>query len=154
LEPWNNLSTSLEQSLESSVNFQRRSVHLTIKPIHTAQTYNLLDNRDESNDMTDPYSLAVEVRLERHQVPHNQLTGSCDGKNLINTLTSVPAELRTHGISGPYWEMCGRDSALEEFLLTRILHESQRPDIIDNHDSGTGSNQPEEFTDQQSPKDG
>lgn len=121
LEPWRAGNASLSQSLQSTINFERRQARVRFVPAEPEFEGPGSTGGEGELAIAGPLLLEVEVVVERHQVPNRQLTGSTDGQRLMNTLASTPAELRDRGIEGPYWHTLGRDRLLERRVLAAIV---------------------------------
>jgi hypothetical protein len=126
LEPWRAGHASLSQGLQSTINFERRRVRVRFVPVEAEFEDRGSMGGEGELTITGPLLLEVEVVVERHQVPNQQLTGSTNGQRLMNTLASTPVELRDRGIEGPSWQPLGRDRLLERRLLAAIVRRDAR----------------------------
>ncbi len=110
LEAWKPDNTYADQALRSTLGDLRRTVTVSF----TAPP-----------DDADRYDLAVEVLVERLQIPARRMNGSTRGE-VFADLAEVPEELQARGITGSYWQPIGRDVHLEQRLLQHILDRIQR----------------------------
>ena len=134
-EPWRRSLGTTGQTLQSTLNSQRRVVSITIEPLGDA-------DGDQAQPTAEPetpaaegaaairaeYRLIVEVTLEQLQVPRRYLTGSTSGGKVFGTLEEVPTEWAQRGITGSYWSPVGRDPHLEQQLLEQIVRRSMTVD--------------------------
>lgn len=131
-EPWLPTNTTLYQTAESTINYQRRVATVTIEPVQPEEP--LLPESRTVGAATQPatqptpetYRLRVEVQVQQLQVPTRQLSGTTRGLAVQRRLAAVPTELRERGITDTYWEPLGRDYYLEQRLLSAIVRRSLR----------------------------
>jgi hypothetical protein len=126
LEPWKSDNTTDDQSAQSTINQQRRQITITFEP--RAPDDGEPNERapqwgDESDD-SPGYLMRAEVLVERLVVPITYLTGSTDGRRVLDKLSSVPAEWQRRGMVAAYWRPLGRDPHLEQRLLVQIVRRS------------------------------
>jgi len=115
-EVWNPQNTTSHQAVESTLASEQRRVNVSI------QAPPGRSGLAEGTDQTDPdagYLLAVEVILERRQVPTRRLAGSAR-RNVFSDLAAPPNDLTARGVTGNYWEPVGRDPYLEARLIQEI----------------------------------
>lgn len=111
-EVWNPQNTTGHQAIESTLASERRrvSIHITGP--------NQLGESDHIDSQAG-YTLAVEVVLERKQIPTRRLAGSAR-RNVFSNLTAPPKDLIDRGVTGNYWQPVGRDPYLEARLVRQI----------------------------------
>lgn len=112
LEPWHTGRNELDQTLASTLNYQRRVARITLTPGQKQD--------DTAAATADTYELTVIVNIEQIELPARRLSGSTRGARMFDELQSVPAELQARGIQGNYWSIIGRDEAMEQRLLKAI----------------------------------
>jgi len=83
------------------------------------------------------YELRVEVLIERRQTPVRHLSGSTATGRMLGHLNAPPAELSQRGIGARLWRPLGRDQALEQRLLRRIVRRSFDVETDSKGDSDT-----------------
>ncbi len=131
-EPWKPLNTTLYQTAEATVNYQRRVVTVTIEPVQPEEP--ILPESVTVGAATQPttqpapetYLLRVEVQVQQLQIPTRQLSGTTRGLSVQRKLAAVPTEMSERGITDSYWEPLGRDYYLEQRLLSDIVRRSLR----------------------------
>lgn len=117
IEVWKPDNTYADQALRSTLGDLRRTVVVTF----TSQPATP-DVPDEAGG----YDIAVEVLIERLQVPERRMNGATRGV-VFADLAEVPEELQARGITQRYWQPVGRDLHLEQRLLRDILSRTQNP---------------------------
>ena len=138
LEPWDQSSLTIGDSLSSTLNQQRRVVDVLLEPnaegtADTAQDQAGFPVASLSPADVTPtsYTLVVKAVIQQREVPSGQLSGTTIGPRILNTLSATPAELSSRGIPGEYWRTVASDPALSAHLLRRIFDaaksRSQRP---------------------------
>lgn len=110
-EVWNPQNTTGHQAVESTLASERRRVNITI----TGRP----GDADHADTHTG-YTLAVEVVLERKQIPTRRLAGSAR-RNVFSNLAAPPKDLIDRGVTASYWQPVGRDPYLEARLVRQII---------------------------------
>jgi hypothetical protein len=128
-EPWQRQNTTAYQAWESTFNYERRTVTVTLEPAGSPV------GESASTSATQPaqaplataaapppsYILRVEVLIERQQNPTQQMTGSSSGHAVVADLSATPADLAERGITDKYWLPITRDPYMERQLVAEIL---------------------------------
>ena len=108
-EPWHPDNTTSDQVAQSTLNYQRRSVRITIEPTDQEAPF-------------DDYMLDVAVLQERRQVPHRQLTSSAVADVSYRGRAAEAQAVETEvGRETAFWRPVGRDAELERRILADIL---------------------------------
>lgn len=113
-EPWKPDNVDASDAWLSTLGDLRRRVSVTLEPA----------DRDAPAQDDRPYRLKVEVVMERLQVPRRRLSGQTRG-SVFADLEESPAEYRRRGIPPQYWQSVGRDPALEQDLLKKIVRHAE-----------------------------
>ncbi len=140
MEPWHRDNVTLGQALESTVNFQRRRIHIRLIPTTAAPanaesdtpaavTATLPQDQPAQADAAtrvvhDSYMLEAQVVIEQVEAPRRYLTGSTAPGRMYRNLSAAPDELAQRQISENYWRPVGRDTHLEQRLVADILRRS------------------------------
>ncbi|MEM8738148.1 MAG: hypothetical protein AAGG38_06680 [Planctomycetota bacterium] len=111
-EPWIPDNTNGQLAVRATLGDLRRTVTLVFEPLDV--------------DAPSVYRLAVQVLIERQQVPTRRLNGATRG-SVFADLREAPAEWADRGIGGRYWQPIERDPGLERKLLQAILHAASSP---------------------------
>ncbi len=109
-EPWDPTDSTLKQTLDATLDHQRRIVTVRLQP-------------EAGSEDADAYALDVDVTLERRNVATRRLNGTARD-NVFVDLDDAPAELARRGIPRAYWQPIGRDAELEQRLLRDIVQRS------------------------------
>jgi hypothetical protein len=118
-EPWHVQNTTSYQTLESTLNSERRIVEVTIEPTGPAPGVGAVPAAPNPN-----YQLRVDVLIERHEYPMYQLSGSTSGYSVLDTY-SGPSQLQTErGLLSVYWVPIAHDPYMEQQLIAEIIHRS------------------------------
>jgi hypothetical protein len=128
-EPWHATNTTLYQTAESTLNYQRRVVTVSMEPAAPAEpllpeSVTVGAASPATQPTPDTYLLRVEVQVQQMEVPTRQLSGTTRGLSVQRHLAAVPAEWRDRGITDSYWQPLGRDYYLEQRLLAEIVRRS------------------------------
>jgi hypothetical protein len=118
-EAWRRPRGTLDQSLQNSLNQQRRVVAVTIEQADVAEesaANPLTAQRDTA--LQGEYVVRVRVTIEQLQVPTRYLTGSTAGRQVFGHLG------RVQGITKAYWSPVGQDPILARHLLEQIIRRS------------------------------
>lgn len=134
-EFWRHEEFTPYQSLEATLNSQRRSIIVMLDPVEpspepdasatlTGRPLAPLPGTPTSNANSQTYRLRVEVLVEEHQRPTEYLNGSTTGNRMNSALREVPAELANRGIAASYWQPTGRDPYMESRIVAQIIRKS------------------------------
>ena len=139
-EPWINHNTTATQTAQSTLDFLRRTVTVSMEPSAEESSESRVQSPEldraaaspnpeleaqNSEPLSPPYHLRVEVLLENQQVPIRRLNGSVSGSR-FSSLTEVPTEWADRNIAPAYWQPIGRDAHLEDRLARDIMERSLR----------------------------
>jgi hypothetical protein len=126
-EPWHVQNTTSYQTLESTLNSERRTVEVTIQPAGPIPGVGAGAGTDAGALPGAPnpdYQLRVEVLIERHEFPVYQLSGSTSSYSVIDTYGG-PSQLQTErGLAGTYWVPIAHDPYMEQQLISKIIKRS------------------------------
>lgn len=125
-EVWNHDNSTLDQSLASTFNDQRRiaSVKLDADAPGSA-----------TGDAAPPaaaYRLTVAVAIERSTNPNRRLTGSSDGFAVVEQLSATPDQYKRDGIAGRSYVNAGTDPQFEQKLLADIHARLRSDSAVDS----------------------
>jgi hypothetical protein len=158
-EVWRSEDLTPYQSLEATLNSQRRSVTVMLDPVESAPDPDasatltgkplapLPGTASASPSSSQAYRLRVEVLVEEQQRPTEYLNGSTTGQRMNSALREVPTELANRGIAATYWQPTGRDPYMESRLIAQIIRRSvelpdTRSDVLPAPDSDTTPSSP------------
>lgn len=118
LEFWQDENLTAGALGESTITNLRRKIRIQLDPVTPA-------SNSADPEPVGQYELGVVVLLERRQNPMARMNGS--SRSVFSSLRDVPAELKSRGINGSYWQPYRRDTALEDRLLREITKQLQAP---------------------------
>jgi hypothetical protein len=152
-EIWRHEELTPYQSLEATLNSQRRSIIVMLDPIDaspdpdasttlTGRPLTPLPGSPTSTLGAQAYRLRVEVLIEEQQRPTEYLNGSTTGQRMNSNLREVPIELASRGIAATYWQPTGRDPYMESRIVAQIIRKSvelpdTRSDALPSAESDT-----------------
>ena len=116
-EVWHPDNSTWGQMVESTLNYQRRKVRVTLEPAE------VLPSADEAAaDDPRQYMMRVEVVVERKQTPERQLTTAAFASLDFHENRAAGHEILTErGLESEFWRPIGRDPHLEQRLVLAIL---------------------------------
>lgn len=132
-EPWRTDNTTFYQTLESSLNYHRRIVTITLTPQDSDAPTDQADATARPSD----YQLEVAVAMQRRQHPDRALNTAAVSAVSFSSRSGAAQRLATErGDEQSFWRPMGRDQYLEQRLVNLILarasivaprHETQDP---------------------------
>jgi hypothetical protein len=139
LQFWTQDNTTGYQTLDNTLNHQRRTVRITLKP---RPPVTVEPGPIEPNQPAGEYDLQVQVLVERRQHPDRELnTAAASSVAHYGRSAGARSLLTEAGDETSYWRSVGRDQLLEQRLVNRILarasvvaprHETEPPDAPDD----------------------
>ncbi|MBI1367797.1 MAG: hypothetical protein GC162_03995 [Planctomycetes bacterium] len=121
-EPWRSDNLGNDETVESTLNFQRHIVRVSVAP---AAPEGAAPNPNAPKD----YQLHVIVDIQRRYHPPRQLVTSAMGVVSVRSADSRHRATYTErGLEESYWATVGRDELLEQQLVAAILRRSVQLD--------------------------
>ncbi len=140
LEPWGGEGATFDAQMESTINYQRRTVRVTLEPRNdnTAGGDNDADVGDNDKDAVgggndiavgsgaNAYQMRIEVAVERLQIPQGELTSSAVSYVRFRSQAGSVGRIGELGDEQAFWRKVRRDSDMEQSLIHDILVRSKK----------------------------